>query len=322
MNRLAPLASLALAALLPSCGQATVGSADRPLRMFFVPSVDAETIALSADQLVEHVERHVSQELYGADEGFYVEYSIPTSYVAVVEAFGTGRADFAAINTFSYILAKDIKKYPVAPVVRVVRGEGETSYKGQIIARADSGIETIRDLEGRTFAYTDPASTAGYILASALFEREGVKLGEATFASKHDNVVTKVYQGQVDAGATYYSPPALENGIERIRDARARVKTQFPDVEEKVRIIGFTADAPNEPWIVRTNLYDDPALQERVVDAIREALLSFAATEGGRVALDELYDITGLAPADDADYDQLRALVLDTEVDLASAVGG
>src|SRR5690606_17745430 len=133
--------------------------------------------------------------------------AVPTSYIAVVEAFGTKKADFAAFNTFSYILAKDIKKYDVQAFINVVRGEGETHYKGQIVARRDSGIKTIQDLNGKKFAFTDPASTSGYILPQKLFNDAGITLGGTVFAQKHDNVITMVYQKQVDAGATYYSEP-------------------------------------------------------------------------------------------------------------------
>lgn len=311
---------LALALCLAACSDAPVGSAERPFTMYFVPSVDTETIALSADELTAFVARYVSRALHGTDGDFHVESAIPASYVAVVEAFATGRADFAALNTFSYILAKDIKHYPVEALVSVVRGVDEISYKAQILAHVDSGIDSIEDLAGKSFAYTDSASTAGYLLPSKLFEERGIELGETVFAMKHDNVVTMVYQRQVDAGATYYSPPKVEivdgREVATIRDARARVKTQFPDVEEKVKIIGFTAETPNAPWVIRSNLSDDPARQRAITEAVREALLAFAATEEGRRSLEQLYDVTGLAPVDDTRYAEIREMVLESEIDV------
>ena len=49
-----------------------------------------------------------------------------------------------------------------------------------------------------------------------------------------------IYQGQVDAGATWYSPPL--NG--KIQDARKLVKTQYTDIESKVKIIHLTDPLP------------------------------------------------------------------------------
>ena len=61
-----------------------------------------------------------------------------------------------------------------------------------------------------------------------------------------------VYQGQVDAGATYYSPPVDGKPM----DARTRVMSQYPDVLEKVKIIDFTKPIPNAPWVLREGLLE------------------------------------------------------------------
>lgn len=309
------------------CSDSPVGSAERPFTMYFVPSVDAEGIALRSADLQEAVERYVSRRLYDADTGFHVKTAIPTSYIAVVEALGTGRADFAAFNTFAYVLARDVKGYDVEPLFTVARGVHgeEATYRGQILARADSGITSIEDLSGKRFAYVDPASTSGYVLPRNLLRERGVEPGEIVFGQKHDNVVIMVYQRQVDAGATYYSPPATveRDGevVQEIRDARLRVKTQFPDVEDKVRIVALTEEVPNEPWVIRSRLYEDPDLNARVKQYVREAIEQFAATEAGRKALWTVATGTGLVPATPKTYERIRAMILESGTDLAAALG-
>ncbi len=309
---------------LTGCAELEVGTEQRPFTMYFVPSVDAEAIAVSADQITDYLEEQMSQRLYDGEKPFHIKSAIPTSYIAVIEAFGTGKADFAALNSFSYILARDDKGYPVDAVLSVVRGKDERTYKGQIITHVDSGIETLQDLNGRKFAFTDPASTGGYIMPRKLFNDRGVEVGEQVFGRKHDIVVTMVYQRQVDAGACYYSPPKIEvaNGdtTVTIRDARAKVMTQFPDVADKVKILGFTEDIPNDPWILRTNIFADPALQSKLQTALQESLLEFASTPEGKEALEELYSISGLVAAEDATWDGLRKAVADAGLDLESTV--
>jgi len=304
---------------IAGCADPEVGVSQRPFTMYFVPSIDAESIALSADRITDYLEEQLSEKLYGGERRFHIKSAVPTSYVAVVEAFGTGKADFAAFNSFSYILTRDEKGYPVKPVLSVVRGEDEQTYKGQIIVRADSGIERLEDLAGKKFAYTDPASTSGYFLPSKLLRDRGVELGEFVFGQKHDIVVTMVYQGQVDAGATYYSPPrvVMNNGVreEHARDAREKVSMQFPDVVEKVKILEFTRDIPNDPWVIRTNVFEDPEMQKKLEEGLVEALLTFASTADGKDALDELYNITGLVRADDSTYNTLREVVGDVDLD-------
>lgn len=310
--------------VLGGCTERPVGSKERPFSMFFVPSIDATKVSVTADALAEYLSKSVSQKIYGKDTGFYVKASVPASYIAVVEAFGTKKADFAAFNTFSYILAKDIKKYDVEAVLTLVRHDGTKTYKSQIITHVDSGIDSLSDLSGKKFAFSDPASTSGYFLPSKLLADKGIKLGEAVFANKHDNVVTMVYQKQVDAGATFYSPPReVEEGgkkVEKLMDARARVITQFPDVAKKVKIIAFSSEIPNEPWVIRSKLYEDEAKNKAVKTAIVEALIEFSETEYGKKVLKDLYDLKALVSVSDEDYKEIRQLVSKSNLNLEKLV--
>lgn len=283
-------AGLVILSVRPVLRPQELGTAGRPLRLMLVPSVDAQKVTESAERLVQFLRQYT---------GYWIEASVPTSYIAVVEAFGAGKADIAALNAFSYLLAHE--RYGVRAVLRVVRRHGELSYRGQIITHVASGIEHLRQLTGKRIAYVDPASTSGYILPKALLEQEGVRPAEEVFAMRHDNVVTMVYQRQVDAGATYYSPPDPVTG--EIRDARSRVQRQFPDVVEKVRILALTDSIPNDPIVVRADM------PEPMVETLVRGLLAFQAHPEGRQALFEIYSVEGFMPASDHDYDGLRRLL-------------
>ncbi|MBK9249305.1 MAG: phosphate/phosphite/phosphonate ABC transporter substrate-binding protein [Ignavibacteria bacterium] len=274
----------------PTFESTTLGSKGNPIRLLLVPSVDAQKISTSADSLVAYLQRAT---------GYTFSASLPTSFIAVVEAFGSGKADVAAMNTFSYVLAN--KKYGVEAALKVIRRDGEATYKGQFITRTDSGIDSLYELNGRKIAYVDAASTSGYILPKSMLDKRHIKPSEEVFAMKHDNVVTMVYQKQVDAGATYYSPPDKKTG--EILDARARVQKQYPDIFEKVKIIDFTEDIPNDPFVFRKDI--PVVVKEKII----KALLAFQATPVGRKALYETYSVEGLAPAQDSDYDGLRKMI-------------
>jgi phosphonate transport system substrate-binding protein len=244
------------------------------------------------------------------ETGYYFRTAIPASYVAVVEAFGTAKADIASINTFSYLMAN--AKYGAEARLRIVRDYGETSYKGQFITRVDSGIDSLSDITGRTIAYVDPSSTSGYILPKAKLKRLGIKPSESVFAMRHDNVVTMVYQRQVDVGATYYAPPDPVTGA--IMDARMRVEKQFPDVAKKIKIIGFTQDIPNDPWVFRKDLPED--MTEKIINA----LLKYVKTPAGSKALYDIYDVRGLIRTKDSDYEGLRKLLRQEGIKFESLV--
>jgi phosphonate transport system substrate-binding protein len=278
-----------------------LGSISNPVKFYFTPSVDANRITTNAKELVDFLHK---------ETGYYFTTAVPSSFIALVEAFGTDKVDIAGINTFSYLIAH--KKYGAEARLRIVREGGETTYKGQILARTGIGINSIQDLQGRSFAFVDPSSTSGYILPKALLKRDGIKPSEEVFAMKHENVVTMIYQGQVDAGATYYAPPNHTTG--EIMDARMRVEKQFPDVEKRVKIIGFTEDIPNDPFVFRKNM------PEKMKEKIINAFLKFVSTPEGQKALFDIYDIVGLIPTKDSDYDNLRNMLKEQNISLEGKI--
>lgn len=286
-----PLVALMFTSFLAftSCqNDAPLGSQDRPVKLYFTPSVDAETITTNSKEFIQFLEK---------ETGLYFETGIPTNYVAVVEAFGSGRADIGAMNSFGYLMAHE--KYGAKALLRVIR-HGVDYYQGQIVAHVDSGIETVSDLDGKSFAFTDPSSTSGYMFPLKMMKEANVDLDNEVFAMKHDNVITMIYQGQVEAGATYYSAPDKEGNI---RDARQRVKTQFPDVEDKVKIIAITDKIPNDPFVFRKDL------PKEVSDKFIKAIKKFIATEQGKEIFRNIYSVDGLVDATDADYEPLKKMI-------------
>lgn len=264
-----------------------LGSEKNPIKFFLVPSVDAKLLEATGLKVKAYLEESTPYKF---------QFAVPTSYVAVVEAFGTNRADIAALNTFGYIMANE--RYKTEARITFIR-HGQETYRAQIIARADSGIKKVEDLVDKKFAYVDPSSTSGFLLPAKVFHDRNIKLGQTVFASKHDNVVTMVYQKQVDAGATFYSAP--QNG--RIEDARRLVKTQFPDVEEKIKIIELTEAIPNDPVVFRADL------PEEIKTAVVDSLLKYMESEAGQKVFYDIYGISGMMRSDDKRYDGVREML-------------
>lgn len=264
-----------------------LGSAGNPVKLFFVPSVDAKVLEDNAQAFKGYLEKQT---------GYKFEIQVPQSYIAVVEAMGTKRADIAAINTFGYILAHN--KYGAEAKLTVIR-HGLPTYQSQFIARSDSGIKKISDLAGKKIAFVDPASASGYLLPMKTLRDKKIEPKETVFAMKHDSVVSMIYQKQVDAGATFYSPPSKE-GIE---DARRLVRTQYPDVEKRIVVVDLSDPIPNDPIIFRKDMPDE--MKTKITDAF----LSFISTPEGKVAFKEIYAVDELKKASDADYDGVRAML-------------
>ena len=289
MNLLRCIAVICLFSLITGCARdrGELGTGENPVKLFFVPSVDAKVIANRSKEIQAYLE---------ANTPYKFEVKTPPSYIAVVESFGTWRADVAALNTFGYILAHE--KYNAEARLTVLR-YGRATYRSQIIARADSGIEKVEDLAGKKFAYVDAASTSGYLLPRKMFKDHGIAPAETTFAGTHANVVSMVYQRQVDAGATFHSP--VEDG--KIQDARRLVKTQYPDVEDVIRIVQLTDEIPNDPIVFRKEL------SEEMKETITAAFLAYLDTEEGRTTFHDLYGVTAMRRSTDADYAGVREMI-------------
>ena len=289
------LAAVALLATACTKKTAELGSEENPVKLHFVPSVDAKVIEDNSKAFKTYLEKTTP---------YKYEISSPQSYVAVVEAFGTKRADVAAFNTFGYILAHE--KYGAEARLTVMR-HGLATYQSQFIVKAGSPIKSLEDLNGKKIAFVEPASTSGYLLPLKTLNEKGIKPKETVFAGKHDNVVSMVYQGQVDAGATFYSPPFKnEKGEEEMEDARRLVLTQYPDVKEKVVILSLSEPITNDPVVFRKEM------PEEMKTKITDAIISFLTTPEGKEAFKAIYGITEVKKATDADYDAARAMLKST----------
>lgn len=264
-----------------------LGSAQNPVKLFFLPSVDAKVIEGNSQVFKDFLEKNTP---------YKYEVAIPQSYIAVVESFGTKRVDIAAMNTFGYVLAHE--KYQAEARLTVLR-LGEATYQAQFLAKTEGPIHSLADFKGKKMAFVDAASTSGYLLPMKVLKDRGVVLGEMVFAGKHDNVVSMIYNGQVDGGATFYSHPDSEG----IQDARRLVKTQYPDIEKRVKIVELTDSIPNDPLVFRKDI------PEEMKNIIIGAFLKFVETKEGKEAFRNIYGVDALKKASDADYDSVRNIL-------------
>jgi phosphonate transport system substrate-binding protein len=258
------------------------------INFYLTPSLSAELLDKKGSVIKDFLEK---------ETGYTIKMSIPASYDELVENFSSTIPSFAMMSSQSYILAN--QKYGAMVKLRTVRF-GHSVYYGMIITRASSGITEVNGLQGKTFAFTDELSTSGYLYPKKILERNNVKLSKESFVKKHDEVVRLVYEGKVDAGAAFYSPPASDGTL---RDARARIKQKFPDVESKVVIIAKTDAIPNDPIVFSKNFNPEVARK------LYTALVKLAADSKGKQALLDLYGTEGFVKAADSDYNSLRGVM-------------
>ncbi len=261
-----------------------LGSEENPIVWSFVPSGNMQRVSSGA-QLVA--------DMLHEKTGLYFKTNVATEYAGVIEAMKSKppTAQMASLATFAYVMAHEMG---VADAALVSIRYGSPTYNGQIITQADSGIKKLTDLKGRTFARPDPLSTSGWIIPMLMMKAAGLDpekdLARIVDAGSHDAVVSAVYNGQADAGATYV-------------DARTRIEKDHPDVMEKIVVIAVTTAIPND------GVQFIPSFPKALKDKIVNALLKIASEDKGKKALNTAYQWNGLKKIDDSFYDPFRQLL-------------
>jgi phosphonate transport system substrate-binding protein len=128
-----------------------------------------------------------------------VELIIPTNYNATVEGLGNDSLDFAYLGGLTYIKAD--ARYGVLPIVQRA---SDRQFHALFIAHAGSGIKTLTDLKGRTFAFGDINSTSGHLMPYATLLHAGINPDEDLqfrYTGSHPATAKAVEAGVVEAGA-------------------------------------------------------------------------------------------------------------------------
>jgi phosphonate transport system substrate-binding protein len=273
--------------------------AGRTLRVGFVPAEDAQQVMQNAQPLVEILRNELGME---------IQPFVATDYTGVVEALRVNKLDVAFLAPASYVLAKNEANIKV--VLKSER-KGIPFYYAALITRADSGIKTLEDLRGKTFAFGDSLSTTGHVFPRKMFKEHGIDpvrdFKQILYSGGHDATVLAVLNGKVDAGATYANSPDNED------TAWMRYLKDPQDVK-KIRAIAFSEPIPAD------NLVISEALDPRVAQKLVDIFLELSRDPKGKKMLRDLYQIDGFVTASDKDYDSVRQAFTGAGIQLKEAL--
>ncbi|MBM6618089.1 phosphate/phosphite/phosphonate ABC transporter substrate-binding protein [Bacillus suaedaesalsae] len=282
MKKLLSILLVAILAIsLAACGNA--GGDPEKLIMGFVPSQDSDEIA----DTVEPLAKKLSEEL-----GVEVEGRVMTSYTALVEAMGTNEVQIGFIPGFAYVLGNE--KHGIEVILKSER-YGSGTYKAQYVVRTDSGIESLEDMKGKTWAFADLASTSGYLFPAAqIMDQFDVKNPQTDFFANavptggHDTAALAVYNGDADVATTF-------------DDVRTTLEEEYPDIMEKLKVVEYTDEIPNDTISVTKDLSDE--LQKK----IKDAFLGFNDDKEMIKIMNEVYNWDAIIEASDEEYEVVRS---------------
>jgi phosphate/phosphite/phosphonate ABC transporter binding protein len=309
--------------------EVSLGTEDAPIKVLFVPSVNVDTLIESADGI---------EAFFSEATGLVFEASVPTSYAAALEEMCASPTDtIGFIPAMGYALANQL--CGVEPALASER-RGWTTYWTQYIVPRDSDIETLADLEGKTWGLGEFTSTSGYLYPSAELAALGITPGDQVETGGHGETARAVYDGDVEFGTTFFSPWSVEGdeiaawdvddppdipdefveecalnadgilwcGPYRLQDARSLIREQAPDVVQKVRILSLTKEIPNDTMSWSPDFPEE--LKQPIVDALIAYLESPACQEEEElICSPDHYEWTAAAPIFDENFDGIRILM-------------
>jgi phosphonate transport system substrate-binding protein len=246
------------------------------LTVGLIPSEDSRAMIAQSQAMMDKLSQALKMD---------VKPFVASDYNGVIEALRSKRLDVAYLGPFSYVLGTtvaDIEAFAVAETKKA----GRTFYHSLVITRKDSGIKTVADLKGHTFAFVDPSSTSGHLFPKAGLAKASVNpdkdFSRVIFSGAHDSSALAVQNGKVDAAAI----------ADRIFDAAVNKGLAK---REDITVVWKSDPIPESPTVWRKDLPED--LKKRIQAAFLEVKDIPWSDQG---------TLNGFHPTNDAAYNVIR----------------
>jgi len=218
-----------------------------------------------------------------------LEFVQRKTYEEINELLGKGEIDLAFICSGPYASTKD--RYGFLPLA-VPEVQGSSFYRSYLIVNRNSPFQTLQDLRGQTFAFTDPDSNTGKLVPTfwlaELNQRPETFFSQTIFTYSHDNSILAVARGLVAAAA-------VDGLVWEYYQATNSVFTS------KTRIIKKSEPYGIPPLVVSRHL---PAAER---ERLQRALLSMHQDPEGKKILAGLL-IDRFLPLQEEWYDPIRSM--------------
>lgn len=266
--------------LLAGAGWLSGGAwAAKPIRVGLTPA-----FVHDEHSLMEEWRRYLQAKL-----GRPVEFVQRDSYRETMDLLRLDKLDFAWVCDYPYLYLKDLVRLLAVPL-----NQGRPYYRSYLIVGArDSARNSMRDLKGTVFAYSDPYSNTGYLTPRYMVR----ELGEdpATFFKK--TFFTWSHRKAIEAVATGFAQSAAIDSF--VWDTLARLR---PELTAKTRIIAKSPEYGFPPFVAhRAVTAEDFRAMQAVLTGMQNDLT-------GKLLLDRL-NIDGFVPGNKGMYEDVAKMM-------------
>ncbi len=211
------------------------------------------------------------------------------TYAEVNDLIENGEVDVAFVCTSAYVIGQ--REFGMALLV-APQVNGETVYHSWLIVPVNSPAQTMADLRGKTFAFTDPWSNSGRMYPTVLVKEMGETpetfFSRTFFTYSHDDAIRAVANGVADGAA-------VDSLVYRYAIARE------PELAEKTKVIHRSPAFGIPPVVI------SPHLRPQIRAELQNIFLNMVNNPDGQAVLDVL-DIDRFVLTDDHYYNSVRTL--------------
>jgi len=211
------------------------------------------------------------------------------TYAEVNDLIENGEVDVAFVCTSAYVIGHREFGMELLAAPQV---NGETIYQSWLIVPVNSPANSMADLRGKTFAFTDPWSNSGRMYPTAVVKELGETpetfFGRTFFTYSHDDAIRAVADAVADGAA-------VDSLVYQYAVARE------PELGERTKIIHRSPDFGIPPVVT------SPHLRPQARAELENIFLDIANDPAGQAALHVL-DIDRFVLTGDQYYDSVREL--------------
>ncbi|MCK4865688.1 MAG: phosphate/phosphite/phosphonate ABC transporter substrate-binding protein [Gammaproteobacteria bacterium] len=196
--------------------------------------------------------------------------------------FNTGRFDFAYMNPYHILLARDSQGY-----IPLIRDNGRKLH-GILVVRQDSGINSVKDLNGEKIAFPAPNALGASLLMRANLTNDYKVKFKPIYVKTHSSVYLNVIVKQTSAGG----------GVQKT------LNQQRDNIKGALKILHRTPEVAPHPLAVH------PRVPVEVREQIKNTFLSLGKNAIGRSLLAKI-PMKKVGEASMADYTPLKKFNLE-----------
>jgi phosphonate transport system substrate-binding protein len=220
--------------------------------------------------------------------GKRVQFVQRGSYGEILELLMRDELDVAWVCGYPYVMAKDRLTLLATPLYH-----GKPLYQSYVIVpESDRATQTIGDLAGKIYAFSDPLSNSGYLVPRIELLSRGTSpdrfFKKTFFTFSHRKVVDAVRLGLANGGSV--------DGY--VWDTLA---AQQPEAVQGVRVAWRSKEFGFPPLVVRKSLAGEDATM------LKDAFITMGRSEGGRDVLGRL-NLDGFANEPDSIFDTIAQM--------------